>query len=250
MLIDAHCHIHEPDYPLDPEVVIEEAHKAGVMQMICAGTSVENSRLAIEFANNHEGVFATVGIHPHYASLGLGDLESLLDLNNKKIVAIGEIGLDYHYDHSSREDQKKLLRAQIQLALDRDMPIVFHVRESFDDFWPIFDSYKGIKGELHGYSDNSENMEKAVQRGLYIGVTGISTFTKDEAQKQTYSSIPLNKIILETDAPYLTPVPFRGMMNQPAYVRDIAIFSGKNRQISENEIAAKTTANAQALFRL
>lgn len=249
MLVDAHCHIHDLDYALPTSDVIENAHKNGVTKIICIGTNVENSRIAVEFANKRDGVYATVGVHPHNADNGIGDLESLLG-SSLKIVAIGEIGLDYHYNYSSKAKQKNLLRKQIQLALNYDMPIVFHVREAFDDFWPIFDSFEGIKGEIHGYSDNEVNAKKAIDRGLYIGITGISTFTKNEKQKQMYASIPLDKIVLETDAPYLTPVPFRGKINQPAYVRDIAIYGGVIRNISLKEMSDATTSNARALFRL
>ena len=250
MLIDAHCHIHEADYPLDADTVIKNAHDNGVDKMICIGTSVDNSRRAIDFASKHDEVFATIGVHPHYASDGLDGLKELLDQKNSKVVAVGEIGLDYHYDHSPRDVQQKVLKEQIKLALAHNLPIVFHVREAFDDFWPIFDSFKGIRGEIHGFSDSFDNMQKAVDRGLYIGVTGIATFTKDLDQQQMYKSIPLGNLILETDAPYLTPVPFRGKINEPAYVRDIAIFGGKSRHISEDEVASASVKNTQALFHL
>lgn len=254
MLIDTHCHIHELEYPLDSEDTLKRAKDNGVDQVICIGTSIADSRQAIKFANSHENVFATVGIHPHYAKDGIGDLESLLDKisagQRTKIVAIGEIGLDYHYDNSPHSDQINLLKQQIELALKYDLPIVFHVREAFDDFWSIFDTFSGIKGEIHGFTDTNENLQKAIERGLHIGVNGISTFTKDKNQQDMYSSIPLNKLLLETDAPYLTPVPFRGSINEPAFVRNVAVFGGTSRHISEEAIESITTANAQALFNL
>jgi TatD DNase family protein len=131
------------------------------------------------------------------------------------------------------------------------LPVIFHVREAFDDFWPIFDNYEGkIRGVLHSFTDSQANMEAAIERGLYIGVNGISTFTKDEAQKEMFASIPLDKLLLETDAPFLTPTPFRGKVNEPAFVRQVAEHHAKIRGLSLDEIATATTANAHALFAL
>lgn len=250
MLFDTHCHIHDADYPLDASETIERAHKADVMQMVCIGTSESDSRQAIEFASNHEGIFASVGVHPHEVKHGWNGISELLLLNNPSIVAVGEIGLDYHYDHSPRDAQIKALKDQIELALKHDLPIIFHVREAYDDFWPIFDSYRGIRGVLHSFTDSPDNVHQALKRGLYIGVNGFSTFVRDEAQKAMFATIPMDKILLETDAPFLTPVPFRGKVNEPAFVRNIADYQSSIRQISFDEVAKMTTANARALFNL
>jgi TatD DNase family protein len=165
-----------------------------------------------------------------------------------KIIGIGECGLDYFYGHSTKEDQEKALRYQIELALEYDLPLVFHVREAFDDFWPIFDSYKGIRGELHSYTDNSANLSKAIERGLYIGVNGIMTFTKNDWQLEVARTIPLDKILLETDSPFLTPAPLRGKVNEPAHVLKVAEFISDLRQIPLSELAQHTTTNARQLF--
>lgn len=250
MLVDTHCHIHEADYPLDSEEVLKRAHENGVTKIICVGTNIEDSLEAINFASNHSGVYATVGIHPYYAKNGVDDLEFLINSHHQSIVAIGEIGLDYHNDQSLPEDQKKLLKLQIELALKYGLPIIFHVREAFDDFWPIFDSYKGIRGVLHSFTDTADNAQKALDRGLYIGVNGYSTFTRDESQKAMFASLPLDKLLLETDAPFLTPAPFRGKINESAFVRIIAEYQSTIRQISFDEIAAATTTNATELFKL
>jgi TatD DNase family protein len=138
----------------------------------------------------------------------------------------------------------------MQMALDHNKPIIFHVREAFDDFWPIFDNFSGIKGELHSFTDTKEQLERALARGLYIGVNGISTFTKDEAQKEMFATIPIERLLLETDAPFLTPVPFRGKVNEPAFVRSVAEHHAKIRGLSLDEITTVTTANATALFAL
>ncbi len=248
MLIDTHCHIHEADYPLDTMDTLERAHAAGVDYMICVGTSLDSSRRAIEFSKTHVETFATIGVHPHETKDGWHDLEHILSTG--KVVAIGEVGLDYYYNHSPRDIQIEALKWQIDLALKNNLPIIFHVRDAFDDFWPIFDSFKGIRGELHSFTDNRLNLDEAIKRGLYIGVNGISTFTKDEAQKQLFASIPLDRLLLETDAPFLTPVPFRGKTNEPAYVKNIAETQAESRQLSLEQIASATSANARALFGL
>lgn len=251
MLVDTHCHIHEANYALDIGDVMQRAHHQGVAKMICVGTSEESSREAVAFAAQHDHVSAALGVHPHDTKDGYDGLAEILANDPTNVVAIGEIGLDYFYTHSPREVQIEALKQQIELALAHDLPIIFHVREAFDDFWPIFDSYEGkIRGVLHSFTDSQANMEAAIARGLYIGVNGISTFTKDEAQKEMFASIPLNKLILETDAPFLTPIPFRGKVNEPAFVRQVAEHHAKIRGLSLDELATSTTANAHALFAL
>jgi len=251
MLIDTHCHIHDSNlYSLDPAETICRAHEADVMQMICIGTNVADSRVAVEFASKNDGVYASVGAHPHELKDGLEGLEEIVKSGNKKIVAIGEIGLDYHSDDTPHDEQIKAFEAQIQLALKYDLPIIFHVREAFDDFWPILDKYQGIRGVLHSFTDTIENAREGIKRGLYIGVNGYSTFIKDQSQKDMFAALPIDKIILETDAPFLTPVPFRGKVNEPAFARNVAEYQGRLRQIPFEKVTEITTANARALFNL
>jgi len=249
MLIDTHCHIHEADYPLDREEAIQHAIAAGIVDLICVGTNENSSEQAISFASTYKSVYASIGVHPHDTKDGYEKIAQLAD-TSKKVVAVGEIGLDYFYTHSPREVQMKALEEQIAIALKHNLPIIFHVREAFDDFWPIFDKFEGIRGELHSFTDTKEQLQKALDRGLYIGVNGISTFTKDEAQKTMFDAIPLDKLLFETDAPFLTPNPFRGKVNEPAFVKTIAEFHAERRGISIDEIAKATTANARALFAL
>lgn len=249
MLIDTHCHIHEVDFPLAVNEVLQHAKDANVQQLICIGTNVESSQAAIVFADNHDHVWASVGVHPHDTQNGYDAIRSLAGTSDK-IIAIGEIGLDYFYTHSTKEVQIRALEFQIQIALAHNLPIIFHVREAFDDFWPIFEKYPGIRGELHSFTDTKENLNKALSKGLYIGVNGISTFTKDQLQKDMFDSIPLNRLLLETDAPFLTPAPFRGKVNEPAFVRNIAEYHANRRGISVQKIASATTANTKKLFAL
>ena len=251
MLIDTHCHIHEANYPLDIGDVMQRAHHEGIGKMICVGTNEQSSREAVVFASQHDHVSASLGVHPHDTKDSYEGLAQILDDNSSNVVAIGEIGLDYFYTHSPREVQIEALKSQIDLALAHNLPIIFHVREAFDDFWPIFDSYGSkIRGVLHSFTDSRVNMEAATARGLYIGVNGISTFTKDEKQKEMFAAIPLDKLLLETDAPFLTPTPFRGKVNEPAFVRQVAEHHARIRGLSLDEIATHTSANAHALFAL
>jgi TatD DNase family protein len=249
MFVDTHCHIHESYYELDVDEVIGRAKEVGVTTLLCVGTNEVSSREAIELAESRDGLYATIGVHPHDTKDGYAEIAKLAD-SSEKIVAVGEIGLDYFYNHSPREVQIKALEDQIQVAVAHDLPIIFHVRDAFDDFWPIFDKYPGIRGELHSFTDTKENLDKGLERGLYVGVNGISTFTKDEAQKAMYDAIPLDRLLLETDAPFLTPHPFRGKVNEPAYVKSIAEYHADRRGISLDEVAKATTANAHALFAL
>lgn len=247
MLIDTHCHIHETDYPLPLADVLKNAADKGIGKMICVGTSEQSSADAIKLASQHDTIFAAVGVHPHDTKDGY---EHIAELAKQRVVAVGEVGLDYFYTHSPREVQIKALESQIQTALDNNLPIIFHVRDAFADFWPVFDNFHGIRGELHSFTDTQENLDKAFERGLYVGVNGISTFTKDPAQQKLYATIPLEKMLLETDAPFLTPAPHRGTINEPAFVSEIAAFHAAIRGIDPAKVAAATTANASTLFNL
>ncbi len=248
MLVDTHFHIHE-SYELPVNEVLTRAAEAGVSQYICVGTSELSSQQAIAFAESHEDAFASIGVHPHDTKDGYAAIATIAGSSNR-IVAVGEIGLDYFYTHSSIETQITALKAQIEVALEHNLPIIFHVREAFDDFWPIFDSYSGIRGVLHSFTDSQENLDKALSRGLFIGVNGISTFTKDEAQQAMFDAIPLGSLLFETDAPFLTPKPNRGKVNEPAYVKLVAEYHAARRGLTLEEVANASTHNARALFAL
>jgi TatD DNase family protein len=253
-LTDTHCHIHESSYK-DAEGAYERAQKAGVERLICVGTDESKSSEAVSFAQKHENTWASVGIHPHDASSGLPALKSLEEqlIADKKvhrgnIIAIGECGLDFFYNNSPKKDQKAVLEAQLGLALRYDLPVIFHVRSAFDDFWPIFDVFKGLRGVLHSYTDDMSNLAKALSRGLYIGVNGISTFSKDETQQKMYASIPVKRILLETDSPFLTPIPHRGTLNEPAFITHVAQYIANLQSINLEELSRATERNATTLF--
>lgn len=252
MYIDTHCHIHDSEfYATDRQVVYENAGNSGVSAMICVGTSEASSIEAAEYARTHENVFASLGVHPHDTSNGWMAIEHILKTQRaEKIVAIGEIGLDYFYDNSPRSVQFEALQAQLQLACEHNLPVIFHVREAFDDFWPLFDNFTGLRGVLHSFTDSQRNLEHGLERGLYVGVNGISTFTKDKAQQDMYATIPLDSLLLETDAPFLAPASRRGRPNQPAFIAEIAEYHAKARHLDVAAIARVTTHNAKTLFGL
>lgn len=251
MFVDTHCHVHEQDYPFPIDKVLEHAALAGVEKMICVGTSQQSSDAAIKAAAQYDQLFAAVGVHPHDATEGC---DGIAELAGKKAIAVGEIGLDFYYQNSPKDAQIQVLEQQIQIALDHDLPIIFHVRSAFEDFWRVLDNYQTagqqIRGLIHSFTDTQANLDEAIKRGFYIGVNGISTFTKDTSQQQMFANLPLERMVLETDAPFLAPANHRGAINEPAYIRDIAEFHAKLRGVSVDEVAAKTTANAEALFDL
>lgn len=267
-LFDTHCHLHElvekltPVYDKwrsdgverTPEGVIASAKEAGVNRLLCIGTSYPDSELAVNFAQNRENVWASIGIHPHEAQAALteGHLDAFRSLVSRpKVVAVGECGLDYFYDHSPREAQIEVLRIQLGLAAEHDLPVSFHVREAFDDFWPVFDEFGGkIRGVLHSFTDTALNLQKALERGLYIGVNGIATFASAGQKSVIYRTIPQQSLLLETDAPFLTPVPFRGKVCESKHVRVTAEFLSGLRNEELEELARSTTANARQLFRV
>ncbi|HSX05991.1 MAG TPA: TatD family hydrolase [Candidatus Saccharimonadales bacterium] len=268
-LFDTHCHTHEmvrrttPVYDKwysdgaqrTPASVLAEAREAGVNRMLCIGTTLADSEQAIEFVARRQGLWASIGIHPHEAAEALqnGHLDTFAGLVGRpKVVAVGECGLDYYYNHSPRADQIKVLRFQIELALEHDLPLSFHVREAFDDFWQILESYRGsgLRGVLHSYTDNMANLERAIEHGLHIGVNGIVTFAKDEERYVIYRTIPENLLLLETDAPFLTPVPFRGTICTSKHVCVTAAFLADLRGETLEDLASSTTRNARALFKV
>lgn len=251
-LVDTHCHIHSSDYSLDAETVYQKAMLAGVMKMICVGTDAEDSGLAAKWALGHKHAWASVGVHPHVAKLGTNGLEDLLKNQElaSKIAAIGEVGLDYHYLNSPKVQQITMLETQLRLAKKYDLPLIFHVRDAFEDFWPIFSQFKGLKGVLHSFTDSLANLERALAQGLFVGVNGIATFTKDQRLIDTYQKIPLERLLLETDAPYLTPEPWRGKVNEPAYVRLVAERLGQLRSTAPEIVALSAFNNAIQLFHI
>lgn len=266
-LLDTHCHIQSAGqsdgeaatrslWAKAPELtgdqIVADAGAAGVTRLMCVGCDLADSRLAVDFVKSRKNCYASIGIHPHEAQhysdepAKLGAFAGLA--GQPKVVAIGECGLDYHYNHSPKDAQIEVFKFQIELAMKYDLPLIFHVREAFDDFWPLFDTYQRLRGVLHSFTDTSANLQKGLERGLYIGVNGIATFTKDQALLEAYKSIPLDRLVLETDAPFLTPTPYRGTINEPKRVGEIAEWVAKLRGENRDVLARATTSNARQLF--
>ncbi len=265
-LVDTHCHIQsigsakEGDhtkelwakYRSSATEVIAAANNAGVVKLVCVGCDLDDSKLAVNFVTGRDNCYASVGVHPHEAKRYIGsDLKAeLLSLvNEKKVVAIGECGLDYFYQHSDPDDQSDILRLQLDIAVQTNLPVIFHVRNAFTDFWPIFDSYnRKIRGVLHSFTDSIDTLHMAIDKGLYIGVNGIATFANDPNQLKMYRSIPSERLLFETDSPYLTPNPYRGTINEPKQIRTVAEFLSGLRGEGLTQLAKITTANAHLLF--
>ena len=262
MLIDSHCHLHDREFfdNKQAEEMIKRARKAGVEKIICIGTSHNDSLVASEFSNNHDDVYWTYGVHPGETS-NLSTIEPTrqpvfmedsfyrrwLDdgehtPKSDKLVAIGEVGLDYHYDGFNREAQIHLFEEMLQLAFDNDLPVSFHVREAFPDFFAVIGNFPKVRGVVHSFTDSKKVLKRILdETEFYVGVNGLATYS-------TLPTPPLDRILLETDAPFLTPVPFRGIINEPAYTRAVAEWLssklGQNLKIIERE----TTKNAKELF--
>lgn len=252
--VDTHCHIQFSDYPFEADEVIKHAAEHGVTRMLCVGCALPDSEQAVEFAARYDNIWAAIGLHPHEGARYVHDhhaLQAFRELAAKpKVVAIGETGLDYYYDHSPKDEQAKLLRFQLELALEHDLPLIFHVRDAFDDFWKILKDFSGVRGVVHSFSAGRRELDQILERNLYVGLNGIMTFTKIDEQRAAARAVPLEKLVLETDAPFLTPTPYRGKMCEPYHTRVTAEFLADLRGESLSELAAATTANAISLFNL
>ena len=264
--VDTHCHIHaakrgRKDFTAkkwhesgeaDPERLLKSAHKFGVDRLICVGTDLKDTEDAINFAGEHENTWASVGIHPHeaakYSELPIAETEELI--KKPKVVAIGEVGLDYYYEHSPKVDQIKLLEMFLELARKFNLPVIFHIRDAFDDFWPILNNFKNIRGVLHSFTADKKVLELGLSNNLYIGLNGIMTFTRDDNQLEMARLVPLDRLVLETDAPYLTPKPFRGKVCRPEHVVNTAEFLADLRCERVEDLAKQTTKNACSIFNL
>jgi TatD DNase family protein len=228
--------------------------EAEVTRMICVGTTLPDSKMGVAFVEGRDHVWASIGIHPHEAKDYAGYADRLAEFaqlaDKPKVVAVGECGLDFFYEHSPREAQEAVLRFQLDLAAKHKLPLIFHVRDAFDDFWPIFDEYKGLTGVIHSFSAGEKELGQILERGLYVGLNGIMTFTKDAGQLAAAKAVPLDRLVLETDAPFLTPSPYRGTICEPKHVRTVAAFLAELKGESLENLATSTTRNARKVFGL
>lgn len=252
-LIDTHCHLHFSNFP-DRGTVIADAKAAGVGRLISVGTSLADSQKAVTLAAQYDNVWASAGVHPHDSADYLKDKTAGQNLGRlltkPRVVAIGELGLDYFHEHTPRADQQKALKKQIEIGLEAGLPFIFHVRDAWEDFWRIYDEYRISKGVVHSFSAHPRQLEEILRRGLYVGLNGIMTFTRDQAQLEAAKKVPAASLLLETDAPFLAPKPFRGKTCEPKHALTIAEFLADLRGETLEELAEATTRNAVKLFGL
>jgi TatD DNase family protein len=243
---DAHCHI---PYEGVGEEVIAEARAAGVGRMVTVGTDVVQSRAAIDAARRHEGLWATAGVHPHDASGGIEGLEALL--GEPEVVAVGECGLDYHYDHSPRDVQRRVFAEQIALARAHDLALVIHTREAWDDTFDVLVT-EGVpeRTVFHCFTGGPDEARRALDTGAVLSFSGIVTFKGAPEVREAAALCPLDRCTVETDAPYLAPVPHRGQRNRPAWVAHVGVALAGVKGVEVAEVEAATTATAARLFGL
>ncbi len=251
-LIDTHAHLNMEQFNEDLPEVIEKSADSHVKYIIDIATDLASSREVIRNCENYDMVFGAAGIHPHdsgkHNEQDLSELEDLL--NHPKIVALGETGLDYYYDYSPRPVQKKFFSEQLTLAAERDIPVIIHIREAMEDGLDILQGLDTIpRGVFHCYSGTEEDLSDILDLGFYVSFTGVVTF-KNFSKHSVVAGVPLDRLLLETDAPFMTPVPHRGKRNDPSYVRYILEAIADIRNINEQDLAEATTANAEELFGL
>jgi TatD DNase family protein len=250
-LIDTHTHLDSSDYDHDRAAVIARAHAARI-GVITVGVDVPSSEAAVRLAARHRSIWAGVGIHPHEAkSFSTAVAERLRDLAAAgKVVAIGEIGLDYYRDLSPRATQRKVFSEQIELANELELPVIVHNRESSTDMLGILRKHRPRRGVIHSFLGDLALAQKFMELGLYLGIGGPLTFPKNEVLREAVKGIPLDRILVETDCPYLTPVPHRGKRNEPVYVEYVVEALARIKGIPREQVAAATTANAYRVFGL
>lgn len=253
MLIDTHCHLDSEYFPEGPEEVLSRARGAGVTGFVCVGVgSLAQAKSAVAIATERSDVWATVGVHPHDAQTCDDALEAalLVEAASPRVVAIGEIGLDFHYDHSPRERQGEVFRRFIARARELKKPIVVHTRSAPEETLAILESERArdVGGIIHCFSENKAFAERALELGFYLSFSGIVTFKRSVEIQEVAAWAPADRILVETDSPYLAPIPMRGKRCEPAFVAHTARFVAGLRGMSVEELAARTSENAQRLL--
>ncbi len=251
--MDAHCHLEDERFDEDRDGAIERMLQAGVVGCVDCGSDLESSQRVLELSRLHPMIHAACGVHPHEAQrageealAALGEL-----LREPEVCALGEIGLDYYYDGDYRETQKKVLRDQMQLALERDLPVVFHIRDAHGDMLEILRGMnKRPTGVVHCFSGSAETALEYVRLGFHISFAGPLTFKKAPNLERACALVPLDRLLVETDSPYMAPVPFRGKRNEPAYVYHVLEKMALLREKSLEEMAGITLQNTREVYRL
>ena len=252
MLFDTHAHLNDRAFDMDREDLLAGFASKGVGCVLNAGCDLESSRQVIAMAENYPWLYAAVGSHPDSADEVNEELIAIYRelARHEKVKAIGEIGLDYHYEDIPREIQQKAFRMQMALAQEVGLPVIVHEREAHEDGMAIVKEFPNVTGVFHCYSGSAEMARQLVDLGWYIGFTGVLTFKNARKAVETAASIPLDRIVLETDCPYMAPEPFRGKRNDPGYLPKMAEKLAQIRGISFAQAATATTENAKRLYRI
>ena len=253
MLFDTHAHLDDRAYDEDRQQLLESLPSQGVGLVMNPGCSLESSRNVDKLTREYDYIYGAVGSHPDVADeVNEAVLEEYRTLckANPKIKAIGEIGLDYHYEDIPREIQQRAFRLQMELARERNLPVIVHERDAHEDGMKIVTEFPEVTGVFHCYSGSAEMAKWLVNRGWYIGFTGVLTFKNARKAVEVASQIPLDRIVLETDCPYLAPVPYRGKRNEPAYVAHTLTKIAELRFVNADEMADTVTENARRVFRI
>lgn len=251
MLIDSHTHIQVSQFDHDREETLQRATDAGVTHILIIGIDPDTSLAAVDLAEKYNHLYATVGMHPHNAVNFTSDVLSTFRdlLRHPKVIALGEIGLDYYRDLSPRNTQKDVFEKQLDLAEETGMPIIIHNRDAYDDILPILEKRKGkLRGVLHCFTGDVERMQKSLDIGFHIGIGGIVTYPKATDVQRVAREVPIDRLLIETDCPWLAPQYRRGKRNEPAYVRAVAERIAALRNTSVENIGKMTSANFFSLF--
>lgn len=249
MIFDTHAHYDDEAFDNDREEVIEKIKKANVGLVLNCGASIEGCYKTVELTKKYDFFYGAVGLHPHESEKknNLNEIGDLL--SNKKIVAVGEIGLDYYYDHD-REKQKRLFKEQMDLAKQLNLPVVIHDRDAHEDTLKIIKEFKGVTGVLHCFSGSLEFAKEVVKQGYYLGFTGVVTFKNAKKSIEVVEGIPLEYILVETDCPYMAPVPHRGQRNDSSYLVHVINKIAEIKKLNYEEIENKTYENGLRAFNL
>ena len=253
MYIDTHCHLDFENFDDDRESVVQRSIKNKIEAIITIGTNVETSVKSIELSEKFATVFAAVGIHPNDAnSANKKSIQKIYDISaSPKVVAIGEIGLDYYRDYTPADIQKELFRTQLKIAREKELPVIIHNRQAHSDIYDILVEEKStdLKGVMHSFDGDMHFLDSVLSYNFYVSFTGVITF-KNANYDELVKRVPLENLLLETDSPFLTPVPFRGKRNEPSYVTYVAEKIAQVKNIPVEELAKITTENARNLFKL
>jgi TatD DNase family protein len=253
MLIDSHCHLNFPDFKDDLDDVIKRAFEQGVKGFLTVNTKLHELDHLKEIASTYPSVVYSTGVHPHEAQdHDFTTLKEFLvtSAQDPKMVALGETGLDYYYEHSPKDLQKESFRLHLRAAVETGLPVIIHTREADQDTLHILDEFEGkVTGVFHCFSGSKQLSEEALKRGFYLSVSGIFTFKSAHELREVFKDVPLNKLLVETDSPYLAPIPYRGKRNEPSFVKEIAQFLADLKGVSYEEVAKQTTQNFKDLFK-